>query len=93
MAIADEPESPYNRIQQSGFQACLSDLIVYAETQASLYQSLGSKSEWEYWVRAWATLRQASDTIEYPEEMGDSQQLWLEYRKDIQDWDIDLDSD
>ena len=93
MAIADESESSYNRIQQSGFQSCLSDLIAYAETQASLHQSLGAKSQWEYWVKAWASLRWVSDGIDDPDQIREAEQLWFEYREGNLDFDIDLDSD
>ena len=78
MAIAD---TPFNRIQATGFQTSLEDLITYAETQASLYQSLGDQNSWEFWVRAWASLQRAADAIDYPDDQDESQLMWIEYRE------------
>ena len=54
--------SLHSHIQEYGFESTLGELIDFSETQARLHHALGDRTQWEYWVKNWVSLRKASDT-------------------------------
>ena len=66
MAIADNPGSSFDHIRDFGFEASLDQLIAYVEMQTRLHQSVGDRDQHLFWVRSWASLQRASDTIAFP---------------------------
>ena len=71
---------PY--IREQGFEETLEDLIDYAAQQAHLYQSLGVKDRWEYWVKSWMSLESAASQISSCYPMEDWEKIWTQYLSD-----------
>ena len=80
----------HNHICANGFEDALEGLIAYAETQSKLHQSYGDRSQWLFWVRAWANLQRASDAIAFPMDDSACLEMWKEYQEGYAGADVDF---
>lgn len=71
-------ESLHDFIQHQGFESVVEQLLLHAETQAKLHQSLGDRAQWEFWVRSWANLQKAADAIALGGNEQECLEMWQE---------------
>ena len=69
---------PQEFIQSEGIENVLTAAIDYADTQASLYGSLGDAANYRYWAKAWWSLTLACDRMAI-DDGGDT--AVLEYQR------------
>ena len=90
--------SAHDFILSEGFEGALEGLIAYAETQAKLQQSLiggqrtveDHRSQFLFWIRAWANLQRASDAIAFPVNDDDCLAMWQEHQEGYAGADVDF---
>ena len=88
-----DTESFFEKIRQEGFDSSLSKLLAFAEAQTELHQAIGDQVAWNYWCRCWAALQKASDSIDFPENDRDAQEMWREHQENYQNANIDFNFD